>query len=336
MTERSFTAYLKTTQRPELIRIDPDVTLLAEIKEEKARDWWIAQLAAPTVMERIRAIEHLVSGKTDANREAIAGVLQNDSFWGVRVEAAKALGRLAGKPGRQALLAGLDQTHAKVRKACVDGLKSFKQDQEIIDALQKRNLKGDESYTVEAAILSTLVSILKETPVELLKASLKKDSHRESIRLAALRGLGTSDDPKILQLLVAWTQRGKPRICRQEAVRQVVSVINRTKPQSEITDPIVERFLEMLDENEGARTRTVLVESLGRLGTRARTAGPRLRILADADPNGRVRTAAAKAAEDSQKEPNPNAEIARLRREVNTANRKNTELEKRLQKLESQ
>jgi len=336
ITDRSFTAYLKAAQRPALIRVDPDVTLLAEIKEEKARDWWIAQLAAPTVMERVRAVEHLVSGKTDANREAIAGVLKNDPFWGVRVEAAKALGRLAGKIGRQALLAGLNQSHAKVRKACVDGLKSFKHDQEIIDALQKRNLQGDESYTVEAAILSTLVSILKETPVEMLLASLAKDSHRESIRLAALRGLAASDDPETLQLLVDWTQRGKPRVCRQEAVRQVVTVINRTKPQDEITDPIVERFVEMLDEDEGARTRTVLVESLGRLGTRARVAGPRLRILADADPNGRVRTAAAKAAEDSQKEPSSNAELARLRREIDTANRRNTELEKRLQKLESQ
>ncbi|MFP6765769.1 MAG: M1 family aminopeptidase, partial [Planctomycetaceae bacterium] len=71
MTDRSFTAYLKAEQRPTLIRVDPDVTLLAEIKEEKARDWWIAQLSAPTVIERVRAIEHLISGKTDANREAI-------------------------------------------------------------------------------------------------------------------------------------------------------------------------------------------------------------------------------------------------------------------------
>ena len=335
MTDREFTVYLPVEKRPTQIRVDPEVTLLAEIKEEKANDWWQAQLSAPSVVERIRAIEHLVTGKTDANREAIARVLKDDPFWGVRVEAAKAIRKLAGDSGRQALLAGLDQPDARVRKACVDGLSSFSGNAEVIAALTTKNEKGDESYNVEAATIASLVSVLKETPVALLQSALEKPSHREAIRLAALRGLAKSDDPKILNLLIEWTQQGKPRECRHEAIRQIATVVNRSKPDAKVTDPIVNRFVEMFDEDEGPRTRQVVAETLGRLGIRARVSADRLRVLADADPNGRVREAAKKAADETQKEPSSAAELARLQKEVEAANKRNSDLEKRLEKLES-
>ena len=335
MTDREFTVYLPVEKRPTQIRVDPEVTLLAEIKEEKANDWWQAQLSAPSVVERIRAIEHLVTGKTDANREAIARVLKDDPFGGDRVEAAKAIRKLAGDSGRQALLAGLDQPDARVRKACVDGLSSFSGNAEVIAALTTKNEKGDESYNVEAATIASLVSVLKETPVALLQSALEKPSHREAIRLAALRGLAKSDDPKILNLLVEWTQRGKPRECRHEAIRQIATVVNRSKPDAKVTDPIVNRFVEMFDEDEGPRTRQVVAETLGRLGIRARVSADRLRVLADADPNGRVREAAKKAADETQKEPSSAAELARLQKEVEAANKRNSDLEKRLEKLES-
>jgi aminopeptidase N len=335
MTDREFTSYLPVQKRPTLVRVDPEITILAEIKEEKARDWWQAQLEAPTVVERIRAVEHLVGGKTDTNREALAKVLANDSFWGVRVEAAKALGRLAGNPGREALLAGLSQPNAKVRKACVDGLGSYKGNEQVITSLREASKIGDESYKVEAAVLSALVRVMKEKPVDLLTAALNKPSHREVIRVAALRGLAQSDEPKHLQLLFEWTQRGRPRDCRLEAIRQLPNVINRTKPKAVVTDPIVDRFLAMFDEGEGTRVRSALAQSLGRLGIRARTAGDRLLILADADPNGRVRDAAKKAAEETQKEVTAEAELARLRKEVQAANKRNSDLAKRLEKLEN-
>lgn len=335
MTDREFTSYLPADSRPTQVRVDPAITLLAEIKEEKALDWWKAQLSAPTVVERIRAVEHFVGDKTDASREALAGVLKSDPFWGVRVEAAKGLGRLAGNPGREALLAGLTQPDARVRKACVDGLGSFKGNDQVIKALREASQKGDASYKVEAAVLASLVRVLEKPPVDLLMDALKKPSHREAIRLAALRGLASSDDPKHLQLLFEWTQRGRPRDCRLEAIRQVASVVTRTKPDAGVTDPIVQRFLAMFDEGEGTRVRTALAQALGRLGTRARVAGDRLRILADADPNGRVREAAKKAAEDTQKEVSAAAELARLRKEVEAAKRRNSELAKRLEKLES-
>ena len=144
-----------------------------------------------------------------------------------------------------------------------------------------------------------------------------------------------SDEPKHLQLLFEWTQRGRPRDCRLEAIRQLPNVINRTKPKAVVTDPIVDRFLAMFDEGEGTRVRSALAQSLGRLGIRARTAGDRLLILADADPNGRVRDAAKKAAEETQKEVTAEAELARLRKEVQAANKRNSDLAKRLEKLEN-
>src|SRR5690606_12666594 len=54
--ERELTLYLPMPDRPRAVRVDPGLTLLAEIKETKSEDLWKQQLiAAPTVVERIRA-----------------------------------------------------------------------------------------------------------------------------------------------------------------------------------------------------------------------------------------------------------------------------------------
>ena len=41
--------------RPAAVRIDPEFSLLAEIREQKSRAWWVWQLTAASVVERVRA-----------------------------------------------------------------------------------------------------------------------------------------------------------------------------------------------------------------------------------------------------------------------------------------
>jgi HEAT repeat protein len=83
------------------------------------------------MMSRLWAAGALVRCKS-ADREAavstLAKMLEHDSFFGVRVASAQALGELGGEPARQALLLALKQPDSHVRTAAVVALGAFVQD----------------------------------------------------------------------------------------------------------------------------------------------------------------------------------------------------------------
>ncbi len=338
MTEREFTQYVDTTKRPYLIHVDPDFTLLATIREKKAPVFWEAQLLnsgdLPSVPERVRAAEHFAEVRTDKSRELLRKCLETDSFWGVRTEAAKALGRTKGDIAREALLEGLAQEHPKVRRACADALKAFASDSIVIAALTQKSRDGDESYFVESSVLTSLAEIATEPPVQLLTDALDKPSHRETIRIAALRGLARATDKKVLDVLFDWTKPDKPHVCRHEAIRRLVEYVNGNEADKAVVDRVVRHFLDLIDR-DGPRLRGSLASGLGQLGSLAGAAVSRLEQLAETDPYDATRDAAGKSLEKIRTSEPGDSELARLRREVEDARKRNRELEERLIKLEA-
>jgi aminopeptidase N len=337
MTEREFTEFLAVPQKPRLVRVDPDFTLLARIQEKKERGLWEAQLSGgprPGVAERVRAAEHFAEVRTDKSRELLQKSLETDPFWGVRTEAAKALGKLKGDIARDALIEGLAQEQPKVRRACADALKAFANDSNVVAALTQKSRDGDASYFVESSVLSSLAEVSSEPPVKLLTDALDKPSHRETIRLAALSGLARSTDKKVLDVLFDWTQPDKPHVCRHEAIRRLVEYVNRNELDASVVDRVVRHYLDLIDR-DGPRLRGSLASGLGQLGSRASAAESRLEQLAESDPYDATRDAAGKALEKIRTSEPGDSELARLRREVEDARKRNRELEQRLLKLES-
>ena len=60
--------------------------------------------------------------------KALAASLTEDTFWGVRVEIAKQLGNIKLNQAEDALVKGLEDKNAKVRRAVIDALGNFKTD----------------------------------------------------------------------------------------------------------------------------------------------------------------------------------------------------------------
>ncbi len=119
ITEKNQTFLLPIKARPELVRVDPDFTVLAEIEEDKSRDLWVAQLAhGPTVPERLRAVEHFAKSQSAADRELLIDRLKSDDFYAVKMEAATALGKTKKADAKASLQKGLEDKHPKVRRAC--------------------------------------------------------------------------------------------------------------------------------------------------------------------------------------------------------------------------
>ncbi len=335
VTEKELTIYLPVPSAPALVRIDPRAAVLAEIKEKKSRDLWKAQLLeAPTVIERLRAVMHFGTSKKQADRELLKQVLNQDSFYGVRVEAARALARTGGDFARDAVIAGISQEHPKVRAACVNALARFPRDEKVIELLNQRLSGGDASYLVEAALATAFAKVQDEPPVEPLKKLLNLDSHGEVIRMAALRGLGYSTKPETWELLIEWTKRDKPRYCRIAAFEALQTYFSR----NDIPEPRIKRTVETLLEYlklDNRYVRTMIVRALGAMGKKAAAARPVLSNLVQTDPDGGVRMAAKAALPKLDVDVAATAELGKLRSELDKLRQTNKELEGRLEKLES-
>jgi aminopeptidase N len=334
INERNVTLYVPVDRRPKLVRVDPAFTLLADLSETKSRDWWQAQVTAPTVAERIRAVEHFAASKTAVDRALLAKSLASDAFYGIRVEAAKALGKSGGNASRDALLTGMSQQHPKVRRACIDALAKFAKDEQVAARLTTKLKQGDASYFVEASVISSLTAVKTELPLELLAAQLTKGSHSEVIRQAALRSMVKTKNGKSLDLLLEWSQRGKPPLCRAAALKAAGSWLAKHKPSEAVRKKAINEIVARFD-GESARIRRAAAEALRELGTAAEPAREVLVTLAEHEPDRRVRAAAEAALKKLNAGDSSSAAVTKLRGELGTLQKRNKALEERLLKLEA-
>ena len=77
---------------------------------------------------------------------------------------------------------------------------------------------------VEAEAIRTWARLRPDNARAALEPLLKRNSHREQIRTAALQGIGEQQDPADVELLLSWTTRGKARECRAAALQALGSI----------------------------------------------------------------------------------------------------------------
>ena len=104
---------------------------------------------------RIEACRDL--GKLVGDAKAIEGLedaLKKDKFWGVRREAAVALGEVGTTPARDALLSGTNDKDSRVRRGVYRALGNFRKDEVAFRALAKRYREDGWYYPMNAAALA--------------------------------------------------------------------------------------------------------------------------------------------------------------------------------------
>jgi aminopeptidase N len=335
VTEKEMTVYVPIQERPSLVRVDPDFSLLAEVEESKSQDWWREQLrSAPSVVERMRAVEHFADRKTEADRKLLVTALEQDPFYGVRIEAAKALGKSGGETSQQALLTGLRAEHPKVRRACAAALGEFGPSEEIATALAQFAREDEPSDLVRASTLESLARANPQAELELFRDAFSRTSHRQVVQQSALRGLARLQHTGVLDLLLDWTRPGHYRECRMAAIEALAAYAARTELTPKQQTAVVER-LENCLTGEGPYIRRAAATALGRLGDLAQPALTRLEALAQQDAEQRVRAAAETAVTAIRERRPPQADLKATRDELDQLRRRNEELEERLLRLEA-
>jgi aminopeptidase N len=116
LKDKSAEFYAALPHKPDWVRFDPEFSVLAKVSFDLPFPLLAAQLAnASDLIGRLEAIAQLARKKDSASVDLLKKVLLNDSFYGARIEASKALRQIDTPDARLALQSGLVQADARVR-----------------------------------------------------------------------------------------------------------------------------------------------------------------------------------------------------------------------------
>ena len=193
--------YVRLPAEPEIVRFDPDYTLLAEIDFKKSDPLLTADLKNESdMMGRIFACEALARRPTAAAVTALTQALQNDPFFGVRRAAATALRQIGTTEAVEALVTAAEQDDARVRRTVIDELGKCYQDA----ARKKLHEVADKEKLpiVAAAAIVGLGRSDREHADAAIRAALASRSFNNERLLAAFLAIRETGDPEWSQDLM--------------------------------------------------------------------------------------------------------------------------------------
>ena len=186
--------YLPLKTAPDVVRVDPGLTLLARINFKPPTPMLFAQLADKSDFTgQLHALENL-AGRSDGESIAkLKAALNSDSHHHIRTRSADLLKQARTDEALVALLASTKQTDARVRSAVVAALGGFYHE-DAFTAL-KQSLATEKNPAIQATALRALGAYAKPEVRDSLVKFLNTPSYRDRLTEAAIAGMKTQDDP---------------------------------------------------------------------------------------------------------------------------------------------
>lgn len=210
---------------PLMILFDKGDEVLKSVEFHKEPAALIYQLMnAETVPDRADAA--LALGGITNNPDVVAALgeaAQHDSFWGIRVESLRALGRIGSTGAEKYIFAALNDSQPWVREIAVAELGNFKEDDSVAPKVEQI-AATDPAYRVRAAALGAFAELHPSNAFDVLQTALGTDSPDDTLRHAALGALGILNDPRSMPALLDWSQPGKPFRDREAAMAAVATL----------------------------------------------------------------------------------------------------------------
>ena len=277
-------------RRPETVLFDPDDAILKRLTFKKPRDELLWQLAhAKAAWPRIEACREL--GKLIGDERAVEGLktaLMKDDFWGVRREAALALGDIGTTSSRDALLGGANDKASRVRRAVYRALGKFRKDEVAFKALAKAYADDGWYYPMNAAALA-LAENRHDRAFETIVKGMDRRSTADVITRGACMALANLRDERGIPELTKRTAADYPEMVRYGAAWALGKLGSFHEARR---DEVVEDLAVLL-RAANYRTRFGATLGLGELGYK-RGVGE-LEKFAEAEPLGHLRSYARRA-----------------------------------------
>ena len=209
--------YFAVASAPKILRFDPEYTLLAKVDFKLPKPMLYAQLTNGTDMVgRLLALEQFAEMRDTETASKLGQVLATDPFYGVRVEAARALRIMHTDAALAQLVAATNQPDARVRRAVVAAVGDFYNENAL--AALRVVLHTERNPEVIMAALKGFAGYGTPEVHSLLLSYLNTNSFRNELAEASILSMRAAVDVAFLDaadnaFAGAWLKPHEPRFC---------------------------------------------------------------------------------------------------------------------------
>jgi aminopeptidase N len=320
--------YFALPEAPELVRTDPEGMLLAKIKFTPPAAMLTAQLADTNdVLGRVLAVNALASRTDQEAVNHLQTTLTNDPFYGVRLEAARALRTIHNDEALTALLASTNQPDARVRRQVRESLAGFYRD--TVPAAARAAMPLEKNPDVLAQAVAVLGTDGSPEARAALLGLLHSSSFRNELADAAIAAMRAQDDPALIAPLLETLGPGETNFTSGGfgAGLQALGYLARHEEKRDA----VREFLVARVNHPKRQVQRAAIAALGELGDARAIAV--LETFTHAAKDSPERRAAEKAIADIRAARKPSDDLHDLRNEVTGLQKENRELRKSVDDL---
>ena len=317
--------YLRLAKAPSIVRIDPDVTLLAKLSFTPPTALLHAQLADESdALGRLQAVELMAKRKDKTTREKLKHALQNDSFYGVRIAASKALRGIGNDDALAALTDSTDQPNAKVRRQVISDIASQYKPESL--AALKQSLAKEMNPSIRARAIGGLTGHDDKEARKLINQALGSESFRHQLADAAISALRKQDNPANLAKIRDALENDGGKFTTRGYANALSALGHLARNQKK--KATTRKLLISHVNNPKQRIALAAIGALGQLGDlRALAVLEKFTGAAEDDP---ARKAAEQAIEKLRSARKPADDYKNLRKEVTSMKQSNSKLAKEL------
>ena len=313
---------------PEIVRVDPDLTILAKTTFAPPMSMLHSQLTdLEDIVGRLLAIEGMAKKKDGGTVEKLKKALNEDPFYGVRLAASKALRGIATNPAFEALAKSTKQTDARVRRQVVGDVGSFYKPEAL--AVLKEVLAREKNPSIRSGAINGLAGHDDAEAGKLISRALASKSFRHQLGFAAVSAIRKQDDPTYLSSLQSALENDEKKFTTNgfaSGLRALGHLARNEEDKSSVRQFLVDRVGRL-----NRRVRIAAIDALGQLNDpRAIAVLEKLSVSRKDTPE---RTAAEKAIEALRSGGKPSDDLKTLRKEVTDLKKDNEKLNQDLEDL---
>ena len=318
--ERAEDFYIPLEAQPELVRVDPNVSILGVINFRPPGAMLVTQLTDKSdALGRYLAAEQFAERRDGEALTKLKTALNSDDFWPVRIVASRGLRAMQSDESFDALKSSLKQSNARVRKQVVSDATSFYRPAAF--ELAQTVIATEKNPDIVGTALGALVPLGTNVRGTLVYF-LNTNSWRHHLMDTAMNAMRSQNDPYYLEPLRATLERRRTEVGSRTLANglSVLAQLSRDEENKDTTRDFLASFANDTRQN-------VKVAALNALGAlRDEKALPILERFTIGAKNTPVRTAAERAIETIRANRKGTLEAGDVRREVLELQRQNRDL----------
>jgi aminopeptidase N len=326
--EASEDFYFPLPEAPEIVRLDPELTVLARFNFTPPTPMLYAQLRDTSdMLGRLIAVEQPGTKKDAETAKRLKEALNGDSFYAVRQAAARGLRAIKSEEALQALLDSREQSDARVRNqvfSAIDGYYREKSLQAILDAIPK-----EKNPEIKAAGVHALGAYSRPDVKELLLKQLDSESYRNRMSEEAIQAMRAQSDTAFIDPVMRTLKEREKDFTTSGFARGLEALAFLARDEEK--KALFREFLLQHVNSKKQRVQLAAINGLATLGDAS--AIPVLEKFTTAPKESPERTAAEKAITSLRDSKKPSIELSTIRTEVLNLQKENRDLRKELDDL---